>query len=136
VVIFYFNRVTDVFFACNACHVLDRKGNAEFGVERPGFFGTDGRYSTQIPQIMKIPHLRNLYQKVGMYGMAETSNTPFPIDYGFKGNEIRGFGYTHDGSVDTVCRFLGIFELIPDADPGGFARSRLGLAERVTWKAS
>ena len=79
---------------------------------------------------MKIPHLRNLYQKVGMFGMAATSNTPFPLDYGFKGDQIRGFGYTHDGSVDTVFRFLGIFEFIPDANPGGFARSRQGLAER------
>ena len=35
-----------------------------------GFFGTDGESSIEgEPQEFKIPHLRNLYQKVGMFGM-------------------------------------------------------------------
>src|SRR5262249_9489888 len=44
-------------------------------------------------QMFKVAHLRNAYQKVGMFAQA--------------GNQIRGFGYLHDGSVDTVQTFLG-----------------------------
>jgi len=66
---FYFNGRSDTFLSCSGCHVLNPSGNVEFGVARPGFFGTDGRFSfEQEPQIFKIPHLRNLYQKVGQFG--------------------------------------------------------------------
>jgi DNA-binding beta-propeller fold protein YncE len=109
----FFNpaRKTDSFFECNGCHVLKRDGNAEFGVAKPGFFGSDGRFSFENePQTFKIPHLRNLYQKVGMFGMARA---PFflpesldpAVDNAFMGDQIRGFGYLHDGSCDTVFRF-------------------------------
>src|SRR5690606_8153607 len=70
-----------------------------------GFFGTDGRSSFENEtQVLKIPHLRNMYQKVGMFGMAAV---PFfnPGDNGDKGDQIRGFGFLHDGSVDTLFRF-------------------------------
>ncbi|WP_089723717.1 hypothetical protein [Candidatus Thiosymbion oneisti] len=54
---FYFDRISDRFFACNGCHPLDPDGNAEHGVRHPGFFGTDGSYSFEFePQTMKIPH--------------------------------------------------------------------------------
>ena len=107
---FYFGGVSDTFFNCNGCHVLDRAGNSEFGVARPGFFGTDGKFSFESePQIFKIPHLRNMYQKVGMFGMPraplflpESFNG---ADNAFMGNQIRGFGFLHDGSVDTLNRF-------------------------------
>jgi hypothetical protein len=46
---------------------------------------------------MKIPHLRNLYQKVGM----------FRGDGAAAGPQVRGFGFTHDGGADTVFHFLG-----------------------------
>lgn len=64
----FFNkgRRTDASFECNGCHVLNRDGNAEFGVDKPGFFGTDGRFSFEFePQIFKIPHLRNLIRRWG-----------------------------------------------------------------------
>lgn len=82
---------------CNGCHVTDRS---------QGFFGTDGKASFENePQVVKIAHLRNLYQKVGMFGMAAV---PFfnAGDNGHKGDQIRGFGFLHDGSVDTLFRFL------------------------------
>ena len=82
---------------CNGCHVTDRA---------QGFFGTDGKASFENePQVIKIAHLRNLYQKVGMFGMAAV---PFfnSGDNGHKGDQIRGFGFLHDGSVDTLFRFL------------------------------
>jgi DNA-binding beta-propeller fold protein YncE len=102
---FFVGPVSDSARACVGCHVLDRAGNAQFGVARPGFFGTDGDYGFQPePQIFKIPHLRNAYQKVGMFGMAAA---PFfnPGDNGFTGDQTRGFGFMHDGSADTLFRF-------------------------------
>jgi hypothetical protein len=123
---FFFNhtedgleRVSDRFHNCNGCHVLDPNGNAEFGVAKPGFFGSDGRYSFEAePQFLKVPHLRNLYQKVGMFGMASSFDPtdatrllrvlPPPYnDNSFMGDQVRGFGFVHDGSVDTLFRFHG-----------------------------
>ena len=104
----FFGDRSDTFFNCNGCHVLDPNGNKEFGVTKPGFFGTDGRFAFEAEtQIFKTPHLRNLYQKVGRFGMAAT---PFviPGDNGFKGDQVRGFGFLHDGSFDTVFRFHGV----------------------------
>lgn len=82
---------------CNDCHTLDPAN---------GFFGTDGRASFENEsQIIKIPHLRNLYQKVGMFGLADI---PFVNtgDNGDKGDQVRGFGFIHDGSIDTLFRFF------------------------------
>jgi hypothetical protein len=112
---------------CNQCHVLDPQGNAEFGVERPGFFGTDGRYSFEAqPQILKIPHLRNQYQKVGMFGVG-----PIPLLHvgsdEFMGDQIRGFGFLHDGSVPTLFDFNAsiVFDTTPE-NPGGFPLGEAG----------
>jgi len=51
-----------------------------------------------------VPHLSNLYQKVGMFGMPDVA---FFLggDNGDKGPQVRGFGFLHDGSVDTLLRF-------------------------------
>lgn len=113
-------RVTDGFLTCNGCHQLDPAGNAEFGVERPGFFGTDGRYSVEgESQVFKVPHLRNLYQKTGMFGSASDPfflpesvlgarrGGFFASDTAFTGEQVRGFGFLHDGGVDTLHRFHG-----------------------------
>jgi len=126
----YFGQISDTFLNCNGCHVLDPDGNREFGVSKPGFFGTDGRYSFENEtQFMKVPHLRNMYQKVGMFGMAAA---PFfvPGDNEFKGEQIRGFGFMHDGAADTLFRFHGsrVFLFRPPhalsaldpGNPGGF----------------
>lgn len=84
-------------FTCNGCHVLD---------PAQGFFGTDGRASFENePQILKIAHLRNLYQKVGMFGMPDIEFIDADNN-GPQGDQIRGFGFLHDGSIDTVFRFL------------------------------
>jgi DNA-binding beta-propeller fold protein YncE len=138
--LFLSTRKTDAFFGCAGCHVLDPEGNARFGVAKPGFFGTDGRFSFESePQVFKVPHLRNLYQKVGMFGMPAT---PFfvPGDNGKKGEQVRGFGFLHDGSVDTLVRFHGsvVFAARPKgalspADPGnpeGFTVDARGLEDR------
>ena len=82
-------------FSCIECHTL----NPSFGE-----FGTDGTVGFKNePQIVKIPHLRNMYQKVGMFGMPQT---PFfhPTDGEHQGDQIRGSGFLHDGSIDTLFR--------------------------------
>jgi YVTN family beta-propeller protein len=102
---FFFGPISDSLQDCDGCHRLQPTANNSFGVAIPGFFGGDGRSSFENEtQILKIPHLRNMYQKVGMFGMAAV---PFfnNFDNGHKGDQIRGFGFLHDGSVDTLFRF-------------------------------
>ncbi|MDH5392868.1 MAG: hypothetical protein OEY11_06735 [Gammaproteobacteria bacterium] len=98
---------TDTNFGCAECHQLDRQANAEYGVAKPGFFGTDGFYSlTRLSkQGLKVPHLRNIYQKIGMFGFP---NIPQLIpdvpgqENQHMGDQIKGFGLQHDGSRGTV----------------------------------
>ncbi len=126
----FFGEISDGTFNCAGCHVLDRDANKEFGVDKPGFFGTDGRYALVAePQVLKIPHLRNMYQKVGMFGLPLIPNG-VPGDNEFTGDQIRGFGFFHDGSIDTMFRFHGAnpFVARPEGalgefdagNPGGF----------------
>jgi YVTN family beta-propeller protein len=88
---------------CISCHVIDPTGNP--GTAAPGFFGSSGLSSFDfVPQLFKTPHLRNLYQKIGMFGNPPTFGFP-NTDNTFQGDQVRGFGFLHDGSVDTVFRF-------------------------------
>jgi hypothetical protein len=113
-------RVVDSVTTCHGCHTLDARGNAELGVYRPGFFGASGMYSFESEsQIFKIPHLRNAYTKVGMFGVGSNVFLPpnsvlgdrrggFPSLAGvFMGPQVRGFGFFHDGGVDTLHHFFG-----------------------------
>ena len=109
---FYLTQVSDVVSTCNGCHVLDPAN---------GFFGTNGQGSFEAePQHLKVPHLRNMYSKVGMFGMPAV---PFfnTGDNAHKGDQIRGFGFTHDGSTDSLLRFLNasLFNF-----PGGDAQRK------------
>ncbi|RKG67522.1 hypothetical protein D7W79_35270 [Corallococcus exercitus] len=88
---------TNTGFNCNGCHAIDAS---------QGFFGTDGRSSFEgISQIMKIPHVRNMYTKVGMFGFPDSSFFQHS-ETGPTGDQVRGFGFTHDGAVDTLFRFF------------------------------
>jgi DNA-binding beta-propeller fold protein YncE len=116
--------VNDVFTTCNGCHRLDPDANAEFGVARPGMFGSNGIYTDDgVSHVMKIPHLRNLYQKVGMFGsmrvpagigISELGDSIFGPRAGglvasrnaATGDQVRGFGFTHAGEDDTLFHFL------------------------------
>ncbi|MBK9032508.1 MAG: hypothetical protein IPL61_14560 [Myxococcales bacterium] len=115
------NRVTDAFSTCNGCHVLDPDGNRQFPEERfPGFFGTDGR-SSRVPgrpQVVKVPHFRNLYQKVGMFGqiMPPPIFLPLPGYDGFMGDQIRGFGFLSAGDFDTIAHFMSA-SAFSESDP-------------------
>lgn len=96
-------------FTCEGCHRLDSS---------QGFFGTDGQASFEgLPQIVKIPHLRNAYTKVGMFGFPGMPFFTTP-DTGNTGNQIRGFGYLHDGSIDTVFHFLSAVLFAPTPEVG------------------
>ncbi|HYL98715.1 MAG TPA: hypothetical protein VEZ90_07150, partial [Blastocatellia bacterium] len=96
-------------FSCNGCHEVDGS---------QGFFGTSRNASFEgIDQIFKIPHLRNLYAKVGMFGVPKVNFFTDP-NTGFTGNQIRGFGFTNDGSIDTVFRFLTAKVFAPQLNAG------------------
>jgi hypothetical protein len=84
-------NASDTVEDCDGCHTLDPLN---------GFFGTGGEESFEgEPQHMKVPHVRNVYSKVGMFFAG--------------GDQVRGTGILHDGSVDTVDTFLsaGVFTL-------------------------
>jgi len=91
---FYINTPTDGPLTCERCHSLDAS---------QGFFG-GGTFATGEggTQIVKVPHLRNAYQKVGMFGFL--SGTGEGVAH--TGNQVRGFGFLKDGSVDTLFRFV------------------------------
>jgi DNA-binding beta-propeller fold protein YncE len=81
---FFFTSTSDTIETCNGCHTTD---------PAQGFFGGAGEQSFEgEPQNAKVPHLRNAYSKVGMFSAA--------------GAQVRGFGFLHDGSIDTVNTFL------------------------------
>jgi len=89
---------------CASCHVINP--NANPGTAAPGLFGTAGFSSFDFnPQLFKTPHLRNAYQKIGMFGNAENPGF-LGGDNGFKGEQVRGYGFLNDGNVDTVFRFV------------------------------
>ncbi|HEV7733974.1 MAG TPA: hypothetical protein VGR62_17520 [Candidatus Binatia bacterium] len=91
----FFGSTSDIIFNCNGCHMASGGG----------FFGTDGQTTFENePQMFKVPHLRNLYQKVGMFGMPTISFLR-PGDNDSTGPQVRGVGFLHDGSVDTLFRF-------------------------------
>lgn len=94
----YFEREgIDTVATCNGCHEVDRAR---------GFFGANGETTFENEtQEFKVAHLRNAYQKVGMFGNAAV---PFfnPGNNEHLGSQVRGFGFLHDGSTDTIFRFL------------------------------
>ena len=89
---FFNNTPTDGANTCQFCHRLP--------------FGTDGFSSVEgEPQQFKIPHLRNAYQKVGMFGVPPGANGGTGGGTGNLGPQVRGFGFLHDGSVATLFNF-------------------------------
>jgi YVTN family beta-propeller protein len=129
--------VSDFQNTCNGCHTLDARGNSAFGVDKPGFFGTDGRSTNDsVSHMLKIPHLRNMYQKVGMFGSVQTrqgvglnnlADSIFGPRQGgllsaqnaFLGDQVRGFGFTHAGEEDTVFHFFSASGFSRAPAPGG-----------------
>jgi YVTN family beta-propeller protein len=81
---------TDTVDDCDGCHNL---------VPLNGFFGTGGEQTFEgETQNFKVAHMRNVYQKIGMFGGSRETT--------FVGDQVRGVGVLHDGSISTVLDFL------------------------------
>ncbi len=96
---FFNTQNSDGVATCDGCHSLDRA---------QGFFGSGGFATFENEtQEFKVAHLRNAYQKVGMFGLPDIPflNTP-AASRPFQGDQVRGFGFLHDGSIPTVFDFL------------------------------
>ena len=102
-------RPSDGIRNCNGCHTLD-PAQGQFGT------GTNATFEL-LPQVFKVPHLRNMYTKVGMFGMPAT-NLFNNRDTGNLGPQIRGFGFTNDGSVDTMFTFFNGAPFNPTPNAG------------------
>ncbi|CAA0079352.1 Hydrazine synthase subunit gamma [Halioglobus japonicus] len=137
--------------SCNHCHELDPAAKK---------FGSGGKMSFEggrIAEDFKVPHLRNAYAKIGMFGGSSPNavpptNPPIPtdppidepcelicvavqecelqlvsqttttgpcgpceeavqcldaeVDENFMGDQVRGFGFLHDGAIDTLDTFF------------------------------
>jgi YVTN family beta-propeller protein len=113
---------------CVGCHLLNPNSNAQYGVPFPGSFGSDGHSSFVFEsQLFKNAHLRNEYQKVGMFGNVAVSAV-LPGNNGFQGDQVRGFGFLHDGTVDTDFRFVSalFFAQIPGFNDIGIPATPAG----------
>jgi len=89
----YLNTSTTLLGSCDNCHRLRIP---------EGKFGTGGTMSFEggrISENFKVPQLRNVYQKVGMFGFSADSG-------GTTGAQIRGFGFSNDGAIDTLETFF------------------------------
>ncbi len=89
-----FNTGNLDFVQCVTCHAMPTGGGAS--IISPNLLAE--------PQSMKIPHLRNLYEKTGFDSLTNTANA-------------RGFGFTHDGAVPTLFDFfkLSVFNFAAGA---------------------
>lgn len=95
-------------FSCNGCHQVDAS---------QGRFGTSTNASFEgIDQIFKIPQLRNMYTKIGMFGFPPVYFFNYR-DTGSMGAQVRGFGFTNEGSVDTIFTFFHaqVFNPLPNS---------------------
>jgi hypothetical protein len=96
----------EAFLTCERCHRMPLGTNGKASIERE-------------PQDFKIAHLRNMYQKVGMFGVPAgiRNAVPSPVHLG---EQVRGFGYLHDGTFPTLFSFLQNFPFtfcVNQADP-------------------
>jgi|CXWL01.1.fsa_nt_gi YVTN family beta-propeller protein len=99
--------------ACSGCHSLPTGAGGDVtllnGVFLPIPAGPLGEAHLQLVatdgstnRTMKTPHLRNQYQKVGME-LTQIEN-------------LAGFGFSHDGSADSLARFLSGFTVQNDQE--------------------
>ena len=123
---FYLGPISDTAKNCEGCHSLQHVIPMTIDILNLGSFGTSGLSTFENEtQHFKVPHLRNAYQKVGMFGMPAVGGIPQSGDPGAE--QVRGFGLLHDGAIDTLVSFVsaGVFQF-----PGGDAQ-RAGVANFV-----
>jgi YVTN family beta-propeller protein len=80
---FYLNNVVDGTLACAGCHALPSGTNGQV-IDKAVLLAS---------QDVKVPQLRNLYKKSGFRDSTGVLNK-------------RGFGFTHNGSIDNLFDFL------------------------------
>lgn len=97
---FFMNAQSDGPRPCNACHALP--------LGTTGSSANDGE-----PQDFKIAHLRNAYQKIGMFGLPPSGANPGVIF----GDQVRGVGFLHNGGVSTIFQFLNAPRFSFGTDP-------------------
>ncbi|MEM7167496.1 MAG: hypothetical protein AAF581_18705 [Planctomycetota bacterium] len=104
------------FLDCVSCHTLPTGAGANFAVQLPGVLvpippGPNGETQLFVTGLdgstnatLKVPQLRNMYDKVG-FDTTQLQNTA-------------GFGFLHDGSVDSLARFINepVFTIVSDQD--------------------
>ena len=92
---FFLGTPVDGGLTCAFCHSLPTGTNAQH----------IDRFALQGTQDVKIPHLRNMYQKTGF------DDAPGAVNK-------RGAGFTHDGAIDDLFEFLKFpgFDFGSDAD--------------------
>jgi DNA-binding beta-propeller fold protein YncE len=104
---------TPVRFACDNCHTLPTGLGTNWNWNGSAFEpltpapGGAARHavlppSFQIEQNFKVPQLRNLYERTGFDGTV-ADNTA-------------GFGFRHDGAVDSLPRFVARAHFVPTSD--------------------
>ena len=126
---FFHGTMTFFHGPCGSCHVVNENANPSEGL-RKGFFGTDGRSSFDVTtQFPKVPHLRNAYQKVGMFG-APFASGKAPEDP-FLGDQVRGFGFNSDGSIPTLLHFIHGFDFDPILNPVGIPLTPEGAQRKL-----
>jgi DNA-binding beta-propeller fold protein YncE len=88
---------------CRKCHFGQRGDANQKSLDFRAVFGAipDAPASLGVAAV-KVPHLRNAYQKVGMFGQSATGLEGFgkgiPATRQL-GDQVRGFGFHHDGSI-------------------------------------
>lgn len=117
----------DDLLACATCHSLPTGAGADLtlvgGTLQPIPVGPDGEHHLMVVSVdgstnisMKVPHLRNIHEKVG-FDMTQTSNRA-------------GFGFLHDGSIDSITRFISepIFTVNTDQEVANLVAFMLAFA--------
>jgi DNA-binding beta-propeller fold protein YncE len=101
----YMNLPSTLLGSCDNCHRL-RPDEGRFGSN--GLMNFEGG---RIAEDFKAPQLRNMYTKVGMFGFSGGNESA-------TGAQIRGFGFGHEGALDTLENFLRdpVFFFPPPAD--------------------
>jgi len=101
----YMNLPSTLLGSCDNCHRL-RPAEGRFGSN--GLMNFEGG---RIAEDFKAPQLRNMYTKAGMFGFSGDNSVP-------TGAQIRGFGFGHEGAIDTLENFLRdpVFFFPPPAD--------------------
>ncbi|NMO20595.1 hypothetical protein HPC49_42055 [Pyxidicoccus fallax] len=126
---FFFGTTSFFHGSCESCHRVDVNANPEEGPLFKGFFGTDGKSSFDAePLFPKVPHLRNMYQKVGMFGAGFPFGTS-PADT-FLGDQVRGIGFNSDGAIPTLFHFNSGFDFDPIFNAVGIPHTPEGFAAK------